>query len=170
MRLSVFGKPRIISCCEEFPKHLGLPRGCLEETLDLFQTLGITVKLTDERFAGDNLELQFQGKLRAEQQLAADDLLQHNIGVLSASTAFGKTVVAAYLIAQRRANTLVVVHRQQLLRQWVEVLSQFLGVEPDEIGQIGGGKRNPTKNWTWRWCKAWLKKALSTISSISMRM
>jgi superfamily II DNA or RNA helicase len=66
------------------------------------------------------------------------------MGVLSAPTAFGKTVVAAYLIAQRKANTLVVVHRRQLLDQWVEALSRFLNLSPKEIGQIGGGRRKPT--------------------------
>ena len=86
----------------------------------------------------------FNGALRAEQKQAADALLQHETGVLSASTAFGKTVVAAYLIAQRQVNTLVVVHRRQLLDQWVEALSRFLGVAPKEIGQIGGGKHKAT--------------------------
>ena len=144
MRLSTFGKPRIISCCEDFPKHLGLPRGCLDELLELFQSLKVKVTLADQRFAGTPLELQFRGSLRAEQQQAADALLQHETGVLSASTAFGKTVVAACLIAQRKVNTLVVVHRRQLLDQWVEALSQFLGLAPKEIGQIGGGKHKPT--------------------------
>jgi superfamily II DNA or RNA helicase len=145
MRLSTFGKPRIISCCEDFPKHLGLPRGCLDELLDLFQSLKIKVRLTDQRFIGTYLELQFCGALRTEQQQATDALLQHEIGVLSASTAFGKTVVAAYLIAQRKVNTLVVVHRRQLLDQWIEALSQFLGLASKEIGQIGGGKYKPTE-------------------------
>lgn len=72
-------------------------------------------------------------------------MLEHDKGILSASTAFGKTVVAAHLIAKRKTNTLVVVHRRQLLDQWIEALSQLLGVEPKEIGQIGGGKRKPTK-------------------------
>lgn len=145
MRLSTFDKPRIISCCEGFPKHLGLPRGCLDEILDLFESLNVAVKLTDERFTGTSVELQFQGDLWAEQQQAANALLQHDIGVLSASTAFGKTVVAAYLMAQRKVSTLVVVHRRQLLDQWIEALSQFLGLAPEEIGQIGGGKRKPTE-------------------------
>jgi hypothetical protein len=117
MRLSTFGKPRIISCCEDFPKHLGLPRGCLDELLDLFRSLQVNVKLTDQRFAGIPLELQFHGVLHAEQQQAVNTLLAHEIGVLSAATAFGKTVVAANLIAQRKVNTLVVVHRRQLLDQ-----------------------------------------------------
>jgi len=145
MRLSTFDKPRIISCCEDFPKHLGLPRGCLDEVLALFRSLRIIVKLTDERFTGNLVDVQFHGALRAEQQQAADALLQHATGVLSASTAFGKTVVAAYLIARRKVNTLVIVHRQHLLDQWVEALSQFLGLAPKEIGQIGGGKHKPTE-------------------------
>jgi len=145
MRLSTFGKPRIISCCEDFPKHLGLPRGCLDELLDLFQSLKVDVRLTDQRFSGTAMEFQFNGVLRAEQQQAADVLLQQETGVLSASTAFGKTVVAAYLIAQRQVNTVVVVHRRQLLDQWVEALSRFLGIAPKEIGQIGGGKHKPTE-------------------------
>ena len=144
MRLSTFGKPRIISCCEDFPKHLGLPRGCLDELLELFQSLKVKVTLADQRFAGTPLELEFHGNLRAEQQQAADTLLQHETGVLAASTAFGKTVVAAYLIAQRKVNTLVVVHRRQLLDQWVEALSRFLTLSPKEIGQIGGGRHKPT--------------------------
>ena len=154
MRLSTFGKPRIISCCEDFPKHLGLPRGCLDEVLALFELLKIKVTLADphlrwgrcERLAGSSLALEFHGILSADQQSAAEALLQHDTGVLAASTAFGKTVVAAYLIAERKVNTLVIVHRRQLLDQWVGALSRFLGLTSKEIGQIGGGKRRPTGN------------------------
>lgn len=146
MRFSTFGKSRIISCSEYFPKHLALPRGCLDELLELLTSLNIETKLTDERFWGTSLDLQFQGELRLEQQKAAETLLAHETGVLAASTAFGKTVLAAYLIAQRNVNTLIVVHRRQLLDQWVNTLSQFLGVEPKQIGQIGGGKRRLTGN------------------------
>jgi len=144
MRLSTYGKSRIISCSEDFPKHLALPRGCLDELLDLLQSLKVEVKFADERYYGTPLDLQFHGELHPEQQQAADTLLQYETGVLAASTAFGKTVVAAYLIAQRKVNTLIVVHRRGLLDQWVNMLSQFLKVAPKEIGQIGGGKRMPT--------------------------
>jgi superfamily II DNA or RNA helicase len=48
------------------------------------------------------------------------------------------------MIAQRAVNTLVLVHRQQLLDQWVSRLSLFLDLDPKQIGQIGGGKRRPT--------------------------
>ena len=144
MRLSTFGKPRVISCCEDFQKHLGLPRGCLDEVLGLFESLKTRVTLSDERLAGSALALEFHGALGVDQQQAADALLQHETGVLAASTAFGKTVVAAYLIAARKINTLVIVHRRQLLDQWVGALSRFLDLPSKEIGQVGGGKRRPT--------------------------
>src|SRR5207244_9708280 len=98
----------------------------------------------DERCHGRPLSVAFQGTLRPEQKAAADSMLKHETGVLAATTAFGKTVVAAWLIAQRGVNTLVLVHRRQLLDQWVERLSTFLSINNREIGRVGGGRLKPT--------------------------
>ena len=68
----------------------------------------------------------------------------HDTGVLAATTAFGKTVIGAWLIAQRGVTTLVLVHRRQLLDQWIERLSTFLGMPAKAIGRIGGGRSRPT--------------------------
>jgi superfamily II DNA or RNA helicase len=144
MRFPTFNKPRIVHCCEDFPKHLGIPRGCLEDIIDLLGSLKIQVEIKDERFHGVSLGLEFRGTLRPDQKTAANAILKHDTGVLSAATAFGKTVVAAYLIAKRSVNTLVLVHRKQLLDQWIERLADFLGIPKKSIGQIGGGKRRPT--------------------------
>lgn len=144
MRLSTYGKPRIIDCAEDHSCHISLPRGCLEEVQHLFKTLGIDSTLRDERFIGEALDVTFHGELRPEQKSAAREMLSHDTGVLSATTAFGKTVVAAWLIAARGVNTLIVVHRRQLLDQWVERLSTFLGLSDKEIGRIGGGRNKPT--------------------------
>jgi superfamily II DNA or RNA helicase len=144
MRLSTFGKPRVIGCAEDFPKHLGLPRGCLEELLQLFERLGIGTKVIDERSTGHPIEASFVGKLRPEQQKAAERLLQFDEGLLCAPTAFGKTVVASWLISERKVNTLVLVHRGQLLDQWRERLASFLNVPAESIGRIGGGKEQIT--------------------------
>ncbi len=143
MRLSTFDKPRVIRCAEEFAKHLALPRGCLEEITSLFNSHEVAVAIEDQRFSGLPLNLTFHGTLRADQQAAANDLLAHDDGILSATTAFGKTVVAAWLIAARRVNTLVLVHRRQLLDQWRERLASFLNLPLKSIGQIGGGRRCP---------------------------
>jgi superfamily II DNA or RNA helicase len=144
MRLSTYDKPRIIACAEELPQHIGLPRGCLEEIQSLLSNLRVQVLVRDERNAGRPLDVKFMGELYPEQAVAARDLLAHDTGVLSATTAFGKTVVASWLIAQRGVNTLVLVHRRQLQEQWVERLAAFLGLPPKAIGRFGGGRKKPT--------------------------
>jgi hypothetical protein len=144
MRLSTFGKPRIISCAEHFPRHIGLPRGCLDEVVSLLEQHNVEVEITDERLEALAVEVEFQGELREMQQEAANALLEHDIGILSAATAFGKTVVAAWMIAARKTSMLVVVHRRQLLDQWRERLAAFLNISRDEIGLIGGGKSTRT--------------------------
>ena len=144
MRLPTYDKPRIIGCAEDHQKHLALPRGCLDEVLETLKALKIQPVLRDERFGGNALQVSFCGVLSPEQQRAADALLRHDTGVLAATTAFGKTVVAAWLIAQRGVNTLILVHRQQLLEQWIERLSSFLGIPPKGIGRLGGGRKKLT--------------------------
>jgi superfamily II DNA or RNA helicase/very-short-patch-repair endonuclease len=143
MRLSTFGKPRVISCAEDHPLYIGLPRGCLDELLRLLSELNIESVVRDERNPGRPLAVSFHGQLRHTQQLAADALAAHDTGVLAATTAFGKTVVAAWLIARRGVSTLILVHRLQLMEQWMERLSTFLGLSIRDIGRIGGGRRRP---------------------------
>lgn len=164
MRHSTFGKPRIIKCAEDFPRHIGLPRGSLRELRELLKDNNIELELQDERTVGMPIEVTFRGTLRPKQQTAVEKILAHDIGVLSAATAFGKTVAASAVIAERGANTLVLVHRRQLMDQWRTRLSEFLGVpitgagrkrkkhdgeegenpSQHEIGQIGGGAHQGT--------------------------
>lgn len=144
MRVSTYNKPRVIACAEDHPHHISLPRGCLDEIRQTLKALGIQPTLRDERRAGRPLDVTFHGELRPEQQVAADAILAHDTGVLAATTAFGKTVVGAYLIAKRSVSTLVLVHRRQLLDQWVDRLSTFLGIPAKSIGRIGGGRNTPT--------------------------
>lgn len=144
MRLPTHALPRIVACAEEFPDHLGLPHGCLPEVQELLESLGIAPTVRDERCRGQPADWVFHGTLNPNQQSAANALLSHDTGVLAATTAFGKTVVASWLIAARKVNTLVLVHRQQLLEQWVDRLSHFLGIPPKRIGALGGGRKRLT--------------------------
>jgi len=144
MRLSTYGKPRVISCSEVFPRHIGLPRGCMEEVVRVFKSHRISVDVHDERTAGQLIDVSFQGELRPEQRDAAERVLAHDQGILCAPTAFGKTVVGACLIAKRAANTLILVHRRQLMDQWRERLAAFLALPIEHIGQFGGGKAKRT--------------------------
>ena len=144
MRRSTHGTPRVVACAELLSHHIGLPRGCLSAFEHLLDGLGIELDLRDERFEGRPVETTFLGELTPEQTEAADALLAHDTGVLAATTAFGKTVVAASLLAARKTNTLVLVHRRQLMDQWVVRLGAFLDLPASAIGRIGGGKRKPT--------------------------
>jgi superfamily II DNA or RNA helicase len=144
LRLSTFGKPRVIDCSEDHPRHLALPRGCFEDLLSLLQRYGRWPDVADERCRGQDLDVAFRGALEPELQRAAAALLGHDTGVLCAPTAFGKTVIAASLIGARRINTLVLVHPRHLLDQWRERLAMFLDVPAKAIGQIGAGRNRPT--------------------------
>lgn len=144
MRFSVWDKPRIIGCAENFPQHIALPRGCLDDVNRLLKDNGIKVQLTDERFSGNPVDCKFSGALRKNQEQAVAAIIQNDTGVLCAPTAFGKTVTAAAVIARRKVNTLVIVNRTDLLQQWMEQLQLFLSSENNIFGRFGGGKRNPS--------------------------
>ena len=144
MRMSVWDKPRVIGNAENYPQHIALPRGCLDAVQDLLRENGIAVDFCDERHGGETIDVSFMGGLRLDQEAAVAGMLSHDIGVLCAPTAFGKTVTASAIIARRGVNTLVLVHRNELLKQWQERLQTFLGVGKDVVGTIGGGKSRLT--------------------------
>ena len=83
MRLSTFGKPRVIRCAEEFQKHVALPRGCLGEITGLLESHKVCVELDDQRFAGQQIDVKFHGQLRPDQRAAANAMLAHDDGILS---------------------------------------------------------------------------------------
>ena len=143
MRRSTFGISRVVACAELLSHHIALPRGCIEAMGRLLGELDIELEVRDERNPGRPLDTAFLGELTSGQQRASEALLAHETGVLAAATGFGKTVVAASMIAARGANTLILVHRRQLMDQWIAQLGAFLDLPASGIGQIGGGKRKP---------------------------
>ena len=158
MRLPTFDKPRIISCSDETPEYLCLPRGCETDIKLLFGEMETTVLWIDKTNHGRKINVVFNGELRDEQPLAVGKLLENDNGILCGTTAFGKTVAAIKLIAERKVNTLILVDKVSLVSQWKEKLSAFLtinepfpltdtprarkrGKNKSVIGQMGGGKQ-----------------------------
>ena len=141
MRLSTIATPRVITCAEDLPQFVGLPRGCRSEFEALLRDHGIALEVEDQRTAGAPLGFEFQGKLTSVQRAAVEALCAHEIGVFVAPPGVGKTVVGTYLVAARGCSTLILVHRKPLLGQWLAQLSLFLGLEPKQVGQIGAGKK-----------------------------
>jgi superfamily II DNA or RNA helicase len=159
MRLSTRGHSRVISCADETKQFLCLPRGCDIDLTTELEQLGVHVHHIDKTNRGKRIDVEFNGHLRGEQSQAMDHLLRHDTGILSGTTAFGKTVVAIKLIAERKVNTLILVDKVSLLSQWKEKISEFLIVneslpemaaKPGKkrgrkrkisvVGQLGGGK------------------------------
>ena len=143
MRLPTYSLPRIISCADITDEYLVLPRGCEESLIGLLKEKNVSYDLVDETNGGTAISVEFNGVLREEQSIALDSLLKENIGVLSATTAFGKTVTAAALIAARKANTLVLVHTKALLDQWKKSLEEFLSIDyiPKDTTRKRGRKK-----------------------------
>jgi hypothetical protein len=140
MRLPTYGHPRVVSCADETKEYLCLPRGCESELSHELEELGMDIRFIDKTYCGKRIDVEFNGRLRDEQSLALNYMLQHNTGILSGTTAFGKTIVAIKLIAEKKVNTLILVDKVSLLSQWKEKLSEFLVVNeplPEQPGTMG---------------------------------
>ena len=144
MRLSTATTPRVISCAEDLPKHVAIPRGCRTDLEELLRHHRVTLDVVDERVVGESLGFRFRGTLTKGQEAAARALLAHDTGVFVAPPGVGKTVIGTYLVASRACSTLILVHRRPLLDQWLAQLALFLGLDRKDIGQVAGAKRTPT--------------------------
>ncbi|MDR1238476.1 MAG: DEAD/DEAH box helicase family protein, partial [Treponema sp.] len=141
MRLPTWNKPRILYCYEFFPGYIALPVGCLEGLKQILDFYHITPQIQDKQNHGTSIAVSFRGELYAEQKEAAEAVASSPMGILSASTAFGKTVIALWLIARRGVNTLILVHRKQLMDQWLQRIQRFLTIPREEIGCFSGTKK-----------------------------
>lgn len=161
LRQSVFGTPRVLHFERETDEWLGLPRTCEAQVKLLLESCGAEVAVRDERCNGRAIKVAFRGELRDEQALIVEKTSEFEGGIIVAETGFGKTVVAAGLIARLKVNTLVIVPTVALLAQWKTRLAEFLDIDEEPpvfltptgrksrrkasvIGQIGGGKREPS--------------------------
>ena len=143
LRLSTYSVPRIISCFDITDEYLAMPRGCEDAILSFLNDNNVKYTITDETSHGKKISVTFIGKEREEQTDAINALLTYSNGVLHATTAFGKTVTAAAIIARKKVNTLILVHSKALLTQWHERLTEFLDIdfkEPEEPKKRGRKK------------------------------
>lgn len=120
--------PRIVYSGYDDGDFIVIPRGCLDDLRALLDDAEISYTLMDKRQVGRPIDVFFNGELFPEQAHAAERMLFYENGVLSAATAFGKTVVGAYLIAQRKVNTLILVHTVEIMHNWIRDLSKFLSI------------------------------------------
>ena len=111
--------------------YIQVPRGLFETLAEKCSEVGIAYEVEDHRTVGRPIRVSFRGELRTQQDLAAEKLLRFDNGILSAATAFGKTVVCAYLIAQRKVPALVLLESADLVDQWIDELNRFLDIDEE---------------------------------------
>ena len=137
------------------------------QTVCLYEELGQNI-LVPKRYASQNfikgawqssegrpVTLGFDDILqgsRPEQKEMQDELIDtfmtnfgsnddpHRGGLLCAACGQGKTVIGLKLAAMLGRTTLIMVHKEFLVRQWIERIVQFLDIEPEQIGRVQGKK------------------------------
>lgn len=128
---SNYQESRTIYMGREEQEYIGIPRGLYDELIQRCDEAGIKYQIEDKRTVGRTIDVTFQGRLRESQIPAVEKMLQHDTGILSAATAFGKTVVCSKLIAERKVSTLILLESSALMEQWVDALQDFLDIQEE---------------------------------------
>ena len=133
--------PRLLHYYEEISSGLITPRGFYPQLISMAKRFGERFQIEDLRRILPSVEFKFQGQLRPFQLEAAKRMLSKDMGTMAAPTGSGKTIIALYMIAQRKQPALIIVHTKELLNQWANRIEQFLGIPSNEIGRVGDGER-----------------------------
>ncbi len=145
---STWRTDRYFKFIEENENEIIIPRGFAGRLIRYCKQEKIGFEFIDERkklhFATFSVNLT----LRSHQNKAIEATSRKEFGVITAPPGSGKTVIGLKIIAEKRQPALIIVHRKQLLEQWIERIQTFLGIPKNEIGKIGQGKAKVGKNVT----------------------
>lgn len=121
---------------------LSVPRGFLDQLLQLLSAAGFETPLTNRRAAPPIIDDIYHNRIRLRpyQQPAIDHMGMYNSGMLIAPCGSGKTTMGLQLIADRLYPALWVTHTKRLARQTEERARELLGLT--EIGKIEDGEVN----------------------------
>jgi len=146
LRKSTFNTPRVISLFDMNERYVILPRGVVTKVQKLFQSHNSQLIIEDKRFLKKIDKPKLSIELRDNQKTAYNKILKNDYALLIAPPGYGKTAVASAVIAKRRVNTLILVHKITLLEQWAEKLSEYFEIDKKSLGQLGKGKKKLTSN------------------------
>lgn len=131
---STFDTPKKFVLADQMGGMLTLPRGLLGKVIRSLKRNDIPFEIEDKRSLGKPISTEFTATLRPDQAAALEAMLAVENGILVASTGFGKTVLAFALIHALNTSTMVLVHSNEIAKQWVEGAKEFLGLSKKEIG------------------------------------
>jgi len=128
----------VLKYYEPVPTGLSFPRGFANQAILLCREyMQESPQIVEQRRLLAEVDFSFHGSLRPYQDLAVAEVAKRSFGVLEAGTGSGKTVMALAVIAARRQPVLILVHTKELLYQWQQRASEFLG---RSVGLIGDGQ------------------------------
>ncbi|MDD4970246.1 MAG: DEAD/DEAH box helicase family protein [Paludibacter sp.] len=156
---NTFKTERYFNFVEEIENEVIVPRGFIGKLIRFCNENNIDFNFIDTRKKLKNIDLEFNVQLREHQQYAIEIASKKDFGVIVAPPGSGKTIVGLKIISDRSQPVLIIVHRKQLVEQWMERIETFLGIPKHEIGKIGQGKS-----------KVGNKITIATIQSLSKEL
>jgi hypothetical protein len=126
---------------EESEDTVLLPRGFLKKLIGFLNEHEISYSVHHEYPFVDEISFNSSIELTPAQTGAVDSAIASDQGVIVAPSGSGKTIIGLELIARRKLPALILVHRKQILDQWVERIQAFLGIPKGHIGQYSGAKK-----------------------------
>ena len=139
-RGSVRGIPKILSSYKVDKLNFRLPRGYKDDLVSLLRAKNIEYVYTSSLTKGETVDVSLKLALREEQISLLELALEKDSAIIAAPTGFGKTVIAAAIMARKKTNALVLVPSKNLLSQWVARLESYLtvGESNARIGTLSG--------------------------------
>ena len=156
---NTFGNERYFKFIEETENQIIIPKGFVGKVLRFCRDNKIEYDFIDERKLLPKILFSFNATLREHQNATIAVTDKKEIGVVVAPPGSGKTVVGLKIITQKQQPALIIIHRKQLVEQWIERIETFLGIPKNDIGKIGQGKTKIGKNLT-----------IATIQSLSKEL
>jgi len=138
---STYKVQKYFKLIEESGDVISLPRGFLGQLVTFLKEHNIAHEIRYDRPLLTGVSFKSSIQLTPSQTKVLDSALEGDQGVIVAPSGSGKTIIGLELAARRKVPTLILVHRRQLLDQWVERIQTFLGIPKAHIGQYSGTKR-----------------------------
>lgn len=145
---SLYKVQKYFRLIDESAKTVTLPRGFLSRLLNFcyennieYEVSFVTPRLPDCKFKSNI-------KLKEAQRDIVELAQAEKQGIIVAPPSSGKTMIGLELIAKHQKPALVLVHRQQLLDQWVDRTQKFLNIPKIQIGRFSGSKKSIGKEIT----------------------
>lgn len=142
---NTWGTEQYFRFIEETENEVIIPKGFIGKLIRYCKQQKIDFEFQDERKKQDPIPFKTNFSLRSHQKSAIEATSRKEFGVITAPPGSGKTVIGLKVIAEKQQPALIIVHRKQLLEQWIERIQAFLGISKSEIGKIGQGKAKPGK-------------------------